>query len=116
MKISFFLNLYHILKKTIKESRFIAGYSMGGGASIVYGLSHPDKFSSVYSMSGYLRRQYLEFLKDDPSAEWRQQLVEDHNPIRTVNEISDGRVDAWKGVDWFIRPTLHWYRHFAIKK
>ena len=53
-------------------------------------------------MSGYLRRQYLEFLKDDPSAEWRQQLVEDHNPIRTVNEISDGRVDAWKGVDWFI--------------
>ena len=63
--------------------------SMGGGASIVYGLSHPDMFAAVYSMSGYLRRQYMEFLKNDLSAEWRQQLVEDHNPIRRVSESVD---------------------------
>lgn len=85
-----------------RDNRFIAGYSMGGGASIVYGLSHPDMFAAVYSMSGYLRRQYMEFLKNDPSVEWRQQLVEDHNPIRRVSESVDEDIASWKNIDWFI--------------
>lgn len=85
-----------------KEKRFIAGYSMGGGASVVYGLHHPEMFAVVYSMSGYLRRQYLAFLDGDPSAEWRQRLVDSHNPINTVLEADEADLDAWKSVRWFI--------------
>lgn len=85
-----------------KEKRFIAGYSMGGGASVVYGLRHPEMFAAVYSMSGYLRRQYLAFLEGDSSAEWRQQLIEDHNPIRTVGTAKENEVSRWTTVKWFI--------------
>lgn len=31
--------------------RAIGGFSMGGGAAVVYALKHPDMFSSVYAMS-----------------------------------------------------------------
>lgn len=85
-----------------KAYRSVAGYSMGGGASVVYGVRHPDLFNVVYGMSSYLRSQYLEFLKDDPSAPWRQQLVDDHNPILTFSNGSDADVKAWRTVRWFI--------------
>lgn len=85
-----------------KDYRSVAGYSMGGGASVVYGIRHPELFHVVYGMSSYLRRQYLEFLKDDPSAEWRQQLVEEHNPIRSVEKGTEADVLRWKNVRWFI--------------
>lgn len=103
----FFQEFIPYIEKTYRvkpgrENRYLAGYSMGGGASVVYGLKHPDRFASVYAMSAYLRRQYLAFLEDDPSAEWRQQLVEDRNPIVTVSRGSEADVAAWKTVDWFI--------------
>lgn len=85
-----------------KQYRSVAGYSMGGGASVVYGLRHPDMFSVVYAMSAYLRRQTLDFLKNDPTAEWRQQIVEDHNPMVTIRNSDAARQSAWRQVDWFI--------------
>lgn len=85
-----------------KAYRSVAGYSMGGGASVVYGVLHPDCFNVVYGMSSYLRSQPLEFLKNDPSAPWRQRLVDDYNPIRTIGAGSDTQVQAWKTVHWFI--------------
>lgn len=88
--------------KAEKAYRSVAGYSMGGGASVVYGVLHPDLFNVVYGMSSYLRSQPLEFLKDDPSAPWRQKLVDDYNPIRTITGGSEKNVSAWKAVRWFI--------------
>lgn len=92
----------HYRVKPDKKYRSIAGYSMGGGASIVYGLYHPEKFHVVYGMSSYLRSQYLEFLKDDPSASWRQQLIDDNNPIRTIQSGTASKVMEWKKIHWFI--------------
>lgn len=85
-----------------KAYRSVAGFSMGGGAAVVYGVLHPDLFNVVYGMSSYLRAQPLEFLKNDPSAPWRQKLVDDYNPILTIANGSEAGVEAWKTVHWFI--------------
>lgn len=85
-----------------KAHRSVAGFSMGGGAAVVYGVLHPDLFNVVYGMSSYLRSQSLEFLKNDPSAPWRQKLVDDYNPILAVTKGTEGDVEAWKSVRWFI--------------
>src|SRR5574344_297958 len=87
---------------TDKQHRSLAGFSMGGGASIVYGVHHPELFNMVYGMSSYLRRQPLEFLKTDPSGEWRQQVVEENNPIKTVNASSAQDAERLNTVRWFL--------------
>lgn len=92
----------HFKVKSGKKYRSIAGYSMGGGASMVYGLHHPEMFNVVYGMSSYLRSQKLEFLKNDPSASWRQQLVDDHNPMRTIDSGTIDQSGKWKTVRWFV--------------
>ena len=53
-------------------------------------------------MSSYLRSQYLEFLKDDPSAPWRQQLIDDNNPIHTIQLGTANEILKWKKIHWFI--------------
>ncbi len=83
----FFNELMPYIEKTYRADAndcAIAGFSMGGGAAVVYGVHHPEKFKMVYDISGYLRRQPLEFLKNDPSAEWRQRVIEDNNPIKQI--------------------------------
>lgn len=82
--------------------RSVAGFSMGGGGSVGYGLRHPEMFSVVYAMSAYLRRQPLDFLKNDPLGEWRQNNVERHNPITLVGESSPQQAERWRQVSWFI--------------
>lgn len=85
-----------------KSGRAIGGFSMGGGAATVYGVHHPEYFCMVYDISGYLRRQPLEFLKNDPSGPWRQQVIEKNNPIVRVSQGTEDEVKAWKTVDWKI--------------
>lgn len=103
----FFQELIPYIEKTYrtrtdKGGRAIAGFSMGGGAATVYGVHHPEKFSMVYDISGYLRRQPLDFLKNDPSAEWRQQTIADNDPVTAIENGSESEVKAWKQVDWKI--------------
>ena len=88
--------------RTDKGGRAIGGFSMGGGAATVYGVHHPEYFCMVYDISGYLRRQPLSFLKNDPSAAWRQQVIENNNPIVRVNSGTAEDVAAWKKTDWKI--------------
>lgn len=88
--------------RTDKGGRAIAGFSMGGGGATVYGVHHPEMFSMVYDISGYLRRQDLDFLRNDPSAEWRQRVIEDNNPIKSVSQGSPEKVKQWKQVDWIV--------------
>ncbi len=38
--------------KTDKESRFVAGHSMGGHGALLYGLKHPDKFAAACVIGG----------------------------------------------------------------
>ncbi|MCR5180245.1 MAG: alpha/beta fold hydrolase [Bacteroidaceae bacterium] len=93
--------------RTDKGGRAVAGFSMGGGAATVYGVHHPEQFALVYDISGYLRRLPLEWLKNDPSAEWRQQVIEDNSPIRRVAEGTEADAKAWQQVDWAIRVGDH---------
>ena len=88
--------------RTDKGGRAIAGFSMGGGAATVYGVHHPEMFSMVYDISGYLRRQPLDFLKNDISADWRQQTIADNDPVINIMNGSDSEVEAWKQIDWMI--------------
>lgn len=88
--------------RTDKGGRAIGGFSMGGGAATVYGVHHPEYFCMIYDISGYLRCQPLSFLKNDPSAAWRQQVIESNNPIVRVNNGTKDEVSAWKKTDWKI--------------
>ncbi|MBQ3635967.1 MAG: esterase family protein [Bacteroidales bacterium] len=90
-----------------RRYRALAGFSMGGGAAVVYGTHRPALFSMVYDISGYLRRQPLAFLRGDPSAEWRQQVIEDNNPISRVSSASPELVDSLRSVDWIIAVGDH---------
>lgn len=103
----FFKELIPFIEKTYrarkdKGGRAIAGFSMGGGAATVYGVHHPEKFSMVYDISGYMRRQPLHFLKNDPSADWRQQTIADNDPITRIENGSADEVAQWRKVDWKI--------------
>lgn len=88
--------------QTHKGGRAIAGFSMGGGAATVYGVHHPELFVMVYDISGYLRRQEMEWLKNDPSASWRQQVIEDNNPIKRMLNGTEEDVKRWQQVDWTV--------------
>lgn len=88
--------------RTDKGGRAVAGFSMGGGAATVYGVHHPEMFSMVYDISGYLRRQHLEFLKNDASGDWRQQTIADNDPVTAIESGNDSDVNKWKQIDWKI--------------
>lgn len=88
--------------RTDKGGRAIAGFSMGGGAATVYGVHHPEMFSMVYDISGYLRREPLDFLRNDSSASWRQQAIADNDPVTAIENGSEQKVMALKQVDWAI--------------
>jgi pimeloyl-ACP methyl ester carboxylesterase len=96
--VPFIENNYRV--RTDKGGRAIAGFSMGGGAATVYGVHHPEMFAMVYDISGYLRAQELDFLKNDPSAAWRQRLVDANNPILRISRGTEDEVKAWRQVDW----------------
>ena len=93
--------------RTDKGSRAIAGFSMGGGAATVYGVHHPELFSMVYDICGYLRSQQLDFLKNDTSANWRQRVVDKNTPILRIESGTPEEISAWKTVDWKVAVGDH---------
>ena len=93
--------------RSYKGGRAICGFSMGGGAATVYGVRHPECFAMVYDISGYLRRQPLDFLKNDPSGEWRQSVIEANNPIRRLEKGKPADIEGWRTVDWVISVGDH---------
>lgn len=108
----FFQELIPYIEKTYrarsdKAGRAIAGFSMGGGAATVYGVHHPEEFSLVYDISGYLRSQPLGFLKHDPSATWRQWVIDQNNPIQRIGKGRSEEIEAWKTVEWRVAVGDH---------
>ncbi len=86
-----------------KKHRAIAGLSMGGGGTVVYAYSHPELFCAAYEMSGYLYRQDLSFLNsNNPDMEKMQQLVEDNNCVKLIENADTEKIEALKTVNWFI--------------
>ncbi|MFA5768314.1 MAG: alpha/beta hydrolase-fold protein [Bacteroidales bacterium] len=86
-----------------KGSRAIAGLSMGGQGSVMYGCHRPDLFSVVYAMSAYLYKMELSmFNEDDPVNRDIQQRVEDNNAVKYISGISAEEAVPLRSVIWVI--------------
>ena len=87
-----------------KRYRAIAGLSMGGGGTLVYASHHPEYFCAAYAMSGYLYHQKeLRWLNtNDPVRMKMNQLIEQNNCVKYVQDADAAKVEAMKTVDWFI--------------
>ena len=94
-------NRYRI--RAEKGSRAIAGLSMGGFCSVIYGCHRPDLFSVVYAMSAYLYRMELAmFREDNPVNREIQQSVEDHNAVKYIEGLSPDEISPLRSVTWVI--------------
>lgn len=76
-----------------KGHRAIGGLSMGGGGSFLYGLTHPEIFSSVYAISGAVPAS-LNAKEEENSRFSRQFNIDDLSEaqieeIKTVNFVLD---------------------------
>ena len=86
-----------------KKHRAIAGLSMGGSGTIVYASHHPELFCAAYAMSAYLYKLDLPFInKTDPVQQKLQQLVEDNNCVKFVQNADKDKIEAMKTVRWFV--------------
>lgn len=102
--------------KTIpnKESRAVAGLSMGGYGSLVWAMKHPDKFSycvalsaSIFSEDGLIRMpdqlyKYMSMLYGAPGATGNDRITRhfiENNPIIMAQNNS---IDSLNAVQWFI--------------
>ena len=56
----------------------------------------------AYGLSSYLYKIHLDILNGDPSSEWRQNVIDSNNPIKSINNSDDFSRKALKGVKWFI--------------
>lgn len=90
--------------KAEKKSRAIAGLSMGGGGTLIYASHHPEMFCAAYAMSGYLynQKELIWLNTGDPIQQKINQLVEDNNCVKFVQNAEKEKIDAMKGVSWFI--------------
>jgi len=94
-------NRYRI--RAEKGSRAIAGLSMGGQGSVIYGCHRPDLFSVVYAISAYLYRMELAMLREDnPVNREIQQSVEDHNAVKYIEGLSPDEISPLRSVTWVI--------------
>lgn len=88
-----------------KESRAVAGLSMGGGGATVYGQKHAEMFSSVYAMSALMSIPEQGVLPSQTLGDKVDLLVksvQENCAIRYVQEAGESQVKALSSVKWFI--------------
>ena len=97
---------YHV--KPDKGHRAIMGLSMGGGGSTVYSQRHPDKFSSCYSMSGWLDNEkprgggfFIESNMEGDKLDLVCKSVYENSAIRYVTEADEAALKGLGSVKWF---------------
>ena len=79
-----------------RERRFraIAGLSMGGGASYIYALHHPELFSSSYVMSG------SPGVREDANADEKtKSYIQKYNALQQIAVLPQDKISS---VRWFI--------------
>ena len=88
-----------------KEHRAIAGLSMGGGGSAVYGQKHSDMFSAVYAMSALMSLQGQggppAQNPDDKMALLNKSVIE-NNSIKYVEGANDAQKAQLRSIAWFV--------------
>jgi len=89
-----------------KRYRAVAGLSMGGGGSFMYGLHHPELFSSACPLSAYIGPLTIENFKDQISKTEQkysekelQDYFQNHNALNLIESVA---VDDIKSVRWYI--------------
>jgi len=87
-----------------KEHRAIMGLSMGGGGSVGYSQSHPDKFSSCYGMSPWLSSGSG---RPGPNGEktkmfYTSEAVKEHSALTFMDNADDAVKNQLRTVKWFL--------------
>ena len=101
---NFFSELIPYIESTYRAGgapsrRAIAGLSLGGDASVVYSVNHPDDFCALYAMSSYL------FPVDsfiNPATEWLEMPVAVNAPYKKILNADDASLAKLKKLHWFI--------------
>lgn len=86
-----------------RESRGISGFSMGGGAAMVYAVKHPELFSSVTAYAGTYHHYfcYTDFrtvgAAPERAAEFYQDLLSADTPIgKNILKLVEQKADVLK--------------------
>ncbi|MDR0657539.1 MAG: esterase family protein [Mediterranea sp.] len=88
-----------------KQTRAVAGLSMGGGGSASYAQKHPELFSSVYAMSALMNIPAERAVPDKSAKDKRALLylsVIENNCIAFVDKAGDALRDQLRSVAWFV--------------
>lgn len=100
-----------------KENRAIAGLSMGGGGSVVYGQRHPEMFGAVYSVSGLLDNFPKTSVSPSYSVPFLWSVVRT-SPVEFLQVAKPEQIEALRTIRWFvdcgdtdflIRPNLNFF-------
>ncbi|MDR2885432.1 MAG: endo-1,4-beta-xylanase Z [Rikenellaceae bacterium] len=86
--------------KADKQHRAIAGLSMGGGGSMVYGVHHPEMFSSVCPLSGLIG-EFDNSNSVQTMNQFRKSAYE-NNPQDYIRKATPQQLDALRTVRWYI--------------
>ena len=90
-----------------KQHRAVAGLSMGGGGSTVYGQRHSDMFIAVYAMSALMNisdgqsRQPAAQNADSKMAHLTKS-VQELNCVKYVTDADESRKTQLRSVKWFV--------------
>jgi len=86
-----------------REGRGISGFSMGGGAAMVYGIKHPELFSSITAYAGTYHHYfyYTDFrtvgAPIEKAAEFYQDLLATDAPIeKNILKLAEQQADAMR--------------------
>jgi len=98
-------NTYRI--KSEKRYRSVAGLSMGGGASFMYALHHPELFSSACPLSAYtgpltvaeLQHNLKNYRNTEVSYEVAKDYFPEHNALSLIENMTKEQIES---VRWFI--------------
>ena len=96
--VPFIENAYRI--RAQKNSRAIAGLSLGGLGSFSYALHHPDMFSSCCSLSGLLSDLRENHIQRTPEL-YRQSIIE-NDPYTIISKATEAELASFRTVRWYI--------------
>jgi S-formylglutathione hydrolase FrmB len=88
-----------------KQTRAVAGLSMGGGGSTVYAQKHPELFSSVYAMSALMNMPAGRAVPDKNATDKRALLslsVIENDCTAFVEKADEARKAQLRSIAWFV--------------
>ncbi|WP_339626628.1 alpha/beta hydrolase-fold protein [uncultured Maribacter sp.] len=88
--------------RTEKDSRAIAGASLGGAAVLQYALHQPDKFSVVCALSGAVRKYDKQYLKGKFPNVSEKVLIDWYKPYDVYSYFENLSTEKVNEAKWYI--------------